>query len=177
MAEKPYGLAAIFDSAPAIYRAAKRVRDAGYKNWDVFTPFPVHGMDEAMGLSRSRVGAFVLVGGVVGFFTGMLLAWYMGAYDFPLIVSGMPYFSPIFPFPIAYELAILLGAFGAFFGMFITNLLPQHYHSIMNMDGWEQITDDAFALVIEAGDPNYDPEKTRALLEEIGAVKINEVEP
>ena len=101
----------------------------------------------------------------------------MGAYDFPLIVGGMPYFSPIFQFPIAYELAILLAAFGAFFGMFITNFLPQHYHPIMNMDGWEQITDDAFALVIETDDPNYDPEKTRALLEEIGAVKINEVVP
>ncbi len=107
---KQYGYLALFESAPTVYHAAQSVREAGFKKWDVFTPFPVHGLDGAMGLHRSKVPVFTLCGGVIGFFTGMFLAWYMGQFDYPLIVGGKPFFSPIFPFPVAYELTILLAA-------------------------------------------------------------------
>ena len=175
MAAKPYGLAAMFDTTADVYHAAERVRDAGYEHWDVCTPFPVHGMDDAMGLRRSKVPVFTFLGGALGFFSGMAMAWYMGEYDYALIVGGKPFFSPIFPFPVAYEMTILLAAFGAFFGMFITNLLPQHYHPVMNHKSWASVTDDRFLIMIESRDSLFDEEKTRALLEEIGGVEIEEI--
>ncbi len=173
---KEFGQMALFDTPADIFHAAEKVRDAGFKKWDVFTPFPIHGMDDAMGLKRSRVPLFTLIGGIIGFFTGMFIAWYMGEYDYNLIVGGKPYFSPIFTFPVAYEMTILLAAFGTFFGMFITNMLPQHYHSAMNYKNWPQITDDKFALMIESKDSKYDKEKVKELLREIGGKEIEEIE-
>jgi hypothetical protein len=172
---KPYGILGLFDTAPEIYHAAEKVRDAGFKRWDVYAPFPIHGMDEAMGLKRSKVPLFVFAGGIIGFTTAMLMVWYMNKVSYPLIVGGMPYYSPVFPFPVAYELTILLSAFGAFFGQFITNLLPQHYHPVMNYDKFAALTDDRFAIVIETSDPNFNAEETRALLERIGAKEVVEI--
>lgn len=172
---KPYGILALFETAPDIYRAAEQVRDAGYKQWDVIAPFPVHGMDQAMGLKRSKVPLFVFAGGLIGFTTGMLMIWFMNRYDYPLVVGGMPFFSLVFPFPVAYELTILLGAFGAFFGQFITNRLPRHYHPVMNYEKFPRLLDDKFAIVIETSDPGYDSDKTRALLEKVGAKEIVEI--
>lgn len=169
---KPYGYLALFESAPAIYEAATQVREAGYRKWDVMTPFPVHGLDGAMGLKRSKVPVFTLVGGVIGFFTGMLTAWYMGSFDYPLIVGGKPFFSPIFPFPVAYELTILLAAFGTLGGMFITNRLPMHYHPVMNYDKFRHLTDDKFAVVIEADDLLFSEQATRAFLESLNPAEI-----
>jgi len=169
---KPYGYLALFGSAPAIFHAAESVREAGYKRWDVLTPFPVHGLDGAMGLKRSRVPAFTLVGGIIGFCTGMFIAWFMGAYDYPLIVGGKPFFSPIFPFPVAYELTILLAAFGTLGGMFITNRLPMHYHPVMNYGKFRHLTDDKFAVVIEADDELFSEAETRAFLENLGPEEV-----
>lgn len=169
---KPYGYIALFDSAPAIYHAAQSVREAGYKHWDVLTPFPVHGLDGAMGLKRSKVPVFTLCGGVIGFITGMLTAWYMGQFDYPLIVGGKPFFSPIFPFPVAYELTILLAAFGTLGGMFITNRLPMHYHPVMNYDKFRHLTDDKFAVVIEAEDALFSESGTREFLENLGPAEV-----
>ncbi len=169
---RKYGVIALFDTAADIYHAAEQVRDAGYQRWDALTPFPVHGLDAAMGLRRSKVPIFTFVGGFVGFWTGMFIAWYMGAYDYPLVVGGMPYFSPVFPFPVAYELTILLAAFGAFFGQFITNRLPMHHHPVMNYEKFASITDDRFAIVIESQDPIYDESETEALLRELGGKEV-----
>lgn len=172
MSSKPFAIMAIFDSPQAIYRAAERVRDSGYRHWDTLTPFPVHGLERAMGLRRSRVPVFVFAGGAVGLFLGFFLAWYTGSYDYPLIVGGKPYFSPIFPFPVAYEMTILLAAFGAFFGQFITNQLPRHHHPVMDHPSFAAVTDDRFALVIETRDPLYDSAQTPRLLQELGGRDI-----
>ena len=169
---KHYGIIALFDSPSEIYHAAEKVRDAGFRHWDALTPFPVHGLDAAMGLRRSKVPIFTFVGGAIGLVTGFFIVWYMNAHDYPLVVGGMPYFSPIFPFPVAYELTILLAAFGSFFGQFITNRLPMHYHPVMNYEKFPAVTDDRFAIVIEAADPHYDENATRAFLEELGGKEI-----
>ncbi|GAB4274431.1 MAG TPA: DUF3341 domain-containing protein [Opitutae bacterium] len=173
---KPFGLIASFKTAPDIYEAAKRVRDAGYKKWDVFTPFPVHGMDGAMGLKRSRVPRFTLIGGLTGFWTGVLITWYMNGYDYPLIVGGKPFWSFIFPFPVLYELTILFAAFGTFFGMFISNKLPEHHHPTFDHPAFNKASDDTFFILIQNEDPQYDAEKTRALLEEIGGEEVTLLE-
>ena len=172
---KRFGIAATFNTAAEITAAAEKVRDAGFRRWDCYTPFPVHGLHHAQGLGRSWVSKIVFIGGVTGFITGTLMAWWMGAVDYPLIVGGKPFFSPIFPFPVMYELTILFSAFGAFFGMFITSLLPRHNHAAFNAKNWSEIMDDRFLIVIESRDPQFDLEKTKAFLGEIGGNEIEEI--
>ena len=176
MSEKTYGLIAMFDTPAEIIRAAEAVRDAGYRSWDVITPFPVHGMDRAMGVRRSLVPRISLAGGIIGFFTGMGLIWWTGAWHFKLLVGGKPLFSPLFAFPISYELAILFTAFATIIGMFLLNRLPMHYHAVMKQAHFHRAMDDRFFVVIEAGDPCYDRAGTRALLEKIGGREIEELE-
>lgn len=176
MAAPLFGLIARFDTAPEIYHAAEKVRDAGYKNWDCITPFPVHGLDGAMGLPRSKVPRFSLVGGLTGFTTGMSLIWFTGGFDYKLIVGGKPYFSPLFAFPVSYELTILFTAFATIAGMFILNWLPQHYHPTLKAKEIVRGLDDTFYVVIEARDPKFDLTRAKALLTEAGAKEINELE-
>jgi hypothetical protein len=174
MSEK-YGIIASFPDTPSFYHAAEKVRDAGYKKWDTYSSFPVHGMPAAQGQPRSKVPIFTFCGGVIGFCTGLAMVWYMNAFDYPLIIRGQPFFSPVFPFPIMYELTILLAAFGTLGGMFITNLLPQHYNPLFNSDRFLEVSGDRLVIAIEARDGKYDPEATRRFLEEIGGTDIEEV--
>ncbi len=176
MPEQPYGLIAMFDTPADIMQAAAAVRDAGYKSWDVITPFPIHGMDRAMGVRRSLVPRISLAGGIVGFATGMGLVWWSGAWNFKLMVGGKPLFSPLFAFPISYELTILFTAFATILGMFLLNRLPMHYHAVMKQAHFQRAMDDRFFVVIEARDPCYDAAETRALLEQLGGREIEELE-
>ncbi|TVR53954.1 MAG: DUF3341 domain-containing protein [Puniceicoccaceae bacterium] len=176
MASSHYGIIAAFDEPGPLMKAAEQVRDAGYRHWDVITPFPVHGMDGAMGLKRSKVPRITFIGGAIGLATGMALAAYMNWIDYPLIVGGKPFFSPIYAFPVAYELTILLAAFGTIGGMFIFNRLPMLYHPVLKHDHIHRASDDRFYLVIEAADPLYEPAKTRALLDKIGGREIADLE-
>ena len=171
-----YGTIASFKDTPDLYHAAEKVRDAGFKKWDTYSSFPVHGMPEAQGQPRSKVPIFTFLGGITGFTVGTLMVWYMNAYDYPLIVGGMPFFSPVFPFPIMYELTILLAAFGTLGGMFITNLLPQHYSPLFNSAKFLEVSGDRLLIIIEAQDEQYDPVKTATFLESIGGFDIEEIE-
>jgi Protein of unknown function (DUF3341) len=175
MPEKSYGLIAMFDTPADIMHAAEEVRDAGYKSWDVITPFPVHGMDRAMGVRRSLVPRISLSGGLIGFATGMGLIWWSGAWNFRLMVGGKPFFSPLFAFPISYELTILFTAFATILGMFVLNRLPMHYHAVMKQAHFQRAMDDRFFVVIEACDPRYDRAATEALLAQLGGREIEEL--
>jgi len=176
MAERPYGLIATFDTPGAVLHAAQRVRDAGYKNWDCITPFPVHGLDSAMGVGRSRVPRISLIGGITGFCTGMSMIWFMDKFDYPLSVGGKPFFSPLFAFPVSYELTILFTAFATIGGMFFLNGLPMHHHPVLHYEHIRRGTDDLFFIVIERTDPRYNLENTRALLAKAGGREIKELE-
>lgn len=176
MANNSYGLIAAFDTTADLMKAAEKVRDAGFQHWDAITPFPVHGLDGAMGLKRSRVPRFTLAGGITGFTLGMLMIVYMNMVDYPLIVGGKPLFSPIFAFPVAYETTILLSAFGAIGGMFLLNRLPMHYHPVMNRDQVARGSDDRFYIVIESRDPHYRQDAVHTLLDEVGGKDIEELE-
>lgn len=169
------GLLAEYDSPAALMHAAEKFRDAGYRRWDVYTPFPVHGMDEAMGLGNSKVGWFTFIGGLSGYTLGMIMIWWMNAYDYAISVGGKPLFSPIFSFPVAYECTILLGAFGSLFGMFILNKLPRHYNPLFKKERFARSTHDAFFLFVETADPKYSDTETRKLLESTGMTHIEEV--
>ncbi len=169
------GLVAEYATPGDLMHAAEKFRDAGYKKWDVYSPFPVHGMDEAMGLGNSKVGWFTFLGGLTGYTSGMLMIWWMNAYDYALGVGGKPFFSPIYAFPVAYECTILLGAFGALGGMFLLNRLPRHYNPLFQVERFARATDDAFFLFVETADPKFSDSETRTLLESTGTKRIEEV--
>jgi hypothetical protein len=170
-----FGLLAEFENTADILHAAAVVRDAGYRHWDVFTPFPVHGMDDAMGMQSSKVGWFSFIGGVTGFTTGMLMIWWMNAFDYAIVVGGKPLFSPIYAFPVSYELTILLGSFGSLLGMLFLNRLPRLYHPLFKSSRFHLATHDRFFIAIEADDPKYSETETRRLLESVGSKHIEEV--
>lgn len=176
MAAPSHGVIATFDSASDIYEAAKKVRDAGFKFWDCITPCPVHGLDGAMGVRRSKVPRFSLMGGILGFTTGMSMIFFTGGVDYQLIVGGKPLFSPMFAFPVSYELTILLTAFFTIGGMFFLNGLPMHYHPVLKTEHIHAGLDDKFLIVIESRDPKYDAAATKSLLESIGGKDITEIE-
>jgi Alternative complex III, ActD subunit len=171
---KVYGLGAEFDSVADLMHAAEKVRDGGFKRWDVHTPFAVHGMDAAMGLGKSWLSAPVLAGGITGLLTAVGLTMIPSFYVYPLIVHGKPYnffTSPAF-FPIFFELTVLFAAFTTVFCIMIFNRLPQWYHPVFNWERFKRATDDGFFLVIEARDPKFNEAKTRELLESIGGKHV-----
>jgi hypothetical protein len=170
-----YGLIAEFETPADIMHAAAKVRDAGYRHWDVFTPFPIHGMDQAMGLKNSKVGWFTFMGGATGYGLGMLMIWWMNASNYPLVIGGKPMFSPFGAFPPSYELTILFGAFGALFGMLFLNRLPRLHNPLFKYKRFGLATHDRYFLVIETSDPKYSPAETRPLLESLNPARIDEV--
>ena len=173
---KTYGIIAEFETPADTIHAAEKVRDSDFRKWDVFTPFPVHGMDKAMGLKNSVVGWFSFLGGVTGYTTGMLMIWWMNAYDYAIVVGGKPMFSPFAAFPPSYELTILFGAFGALGGMLLLNRLPRLHHPLLKHRRFALATHDKFFIVIESSDPKYSENETRRLLESLGSPRIELVE-
>ena len=176
MAEPAYGLIATFRTPGEVMHAAEQVRDAGYRKWDVISPFPIHGMDGAMGLNRSRVPRISLAGGITGFCTGMSMIFYMDAFDYKLTVGGKPFFSPMFAFPVSYELTILFTAFATIGGMFFINGLGKLYHPVLKYDQIVRAMTDRFYIVIEATDGRYQAAGTRSFLQEIGGKDLTELE-
>lgn len=171
-----YGLLAEFDTPADVLHAADKVRAAGFRRWDVHTPYPIHGMDKAMGLGNSKVGYFTFCGGVTGFTTGMTMIYYMNGFDYQLVVGGKPLFSALFAFPVSYELTILLSAFGTLGGMFFLNRLPKWYNPLFKNRRFEGVSHDKFYIVIETADPKYSATETKKFLESLGSKHIEEVE-
>ena len=171
---KVYGMGAEYPSAAALYEAAKVVRDAGFKRWDVHSAFPIHGMDEAMGLGKSWLSGWVLFGGVSGLLTAVIMEFGPSSFLFPLIVHGKPTNFMTVPafFPIMFELTVLFGAFAAFFAMLIMNGLPRPHHPIFNWERFSRATNDGFFLVIEARDPRFTENEARQLLEKSGGQHV-----
>jgi hypothetical protein len=171
-----YAIMAEFETPAATLHAAEKVYDAGFRDWDVFTPYPVHGMDQAMGIKNSKVGWFTFIGGCAGYLTGMLMIWFMNAVDYRIIIGGKPMFSPFAAFPPSYELAILFGSFGALLGMLFLNRLPRLHHPLLKNARFALATHDRFFLVIETGDAKFSDLETRRLLESLGSRHIEWVE-
>jgi len=176
MSEKTYGLLAEFDSPAAILSAAEKVRDAGYSRWDVFTPFPIHGMDKVMGLKNSLVGWVSLLMGGGAFMSVVGLIWFSNAFDYPLIVGGKPMFSVPMTFVPSYIMMIMGAAVGALLGMFAFNELPRFHHPLFNSKRFALVSRDKFSLLIGSTDPKFSEIETRQLLASIGGVHIEIIE-
>jgi mono/diheme cytochrome c family protein len=167
-----YGVLAEFDTPGELIEAARKVRDAGYTEFDCFSPFPVHGLDEAMGIKRTILPVLIFGGGFAGTIGGLFLQWWMNAYNWPWNVSGKPAWSIPANIPIGFETTILVAVLTAFFGMWILNKLPQVWHPFFRIERFGRVTDDAFLIGIEARDRRFDAEGTRKLLEDAGATAV-----
>lgn len=167
-----FGILARFATARDLYHACLEIRDSGFTRWDSHSPFPVHGVERAMGLRPSRLPFISLAGGLFGAGGGMLLQWWVHTRAYPLDISGKPLFAwPAFV-PVTFELGVLCAALGAVLGMLAFNQLPMLYHPLFRSKGFERVSDDGFYISIEAWDPRFDPEQTRQLLERLGAVEV-----
>jgi hypothetical protein len=171
-----WGVVAEFDSAAAIYAAAKKVTDAGYRRVDSHTPFPIHGIDHALKQGPSHLGWLVVLGGIAGIIGAQAMMYWMNAVDYPLIVSGKPGYAWPSTIPITFELMVLLSAFCAVFGMFGLNGLPRLHHPIFKHGTFHRASDDRFFLSVEAKDPMFDPRKTVELLTEVGGKNVELIE-
>jgi hypothetical protein len=174
--DRVYGILAEFSDPGALLHAAGAVHKAGYKHFDTHTPFPIHGMDKAMGLGNSKVGLLTLGGGLSGLALAYWLQWWTGSIDYPINISGKPFFAIEPSVPIIFEVTILLSAFGAVLGMLLLNGLPRPYNPLFYAENFARATDDAFFLHIAASDPNFDLEKTPQMLRDLGALYLRLIE-
>jgi len=172
-----YGLLAEFDTPERLVEAGRQARTAGYRRLEGYTPFPIEGMAEIVGVHGKRLPRMVLAGGIAGGVLGLGMQWYSATIAYPWNVGGRPYASwPSF-IPIAFELTILLAALSAVFGMLWLNGLPQPYHPVFNVPGFATASRDRFFLCIEAEDPHFEIEATQRFLQELGARTVSVVEP
>ena len=176
MEKNLYGLMAEFDSATELVDAARAVRDAGYTKTDAFSPFPIHEMDEALGIKRSILPVLVFFGGVTGLLLGVALQVFVHYIDYPLNIGGRPFLSWILFVPPAYELTILLAGFTAVFGMLFLNGLPRPYHPVFNVPRFALATREKFFLLIEAADDKYDYDETRGFLQGLNPQEVFDVD-
>ena len=172
-----WGYLAEFDSVDALLAAVERVRDAGFVNFDAFAPFPIHGLDEAMGIRTSRLPAVVLGGGVAGAGAALLLQWWTNGFDYRFIISGKPFFGLPVAIPITFELTNLLASICGFLGLWVANRLPELYHPVFESARFRaRATTDAFFVAVRADDPRFDPDGTRSFLEAAGARSVERLE-
>jgi hypothetical protein len=170
------GYLAEFENVNSVVSAAEAVRDAGYYRWDVHSPFPIHGIDEAIGIRPTILPWLVLGGGLLGLAGGLAMQWFTNSYDYPVIISGKPFFSlPAFV-PVIFEMAVLCSALTAIFGMLLLNRLPMLYNPLFRSERFRRVTSDRFFVVIDASDPQFDEARTADLLRSLGAVVVERFE-
>ncbi|MGH7434607.1 MAG: DUF3341 domain-containing protein [Polyangiaceae bacterium] len=184
--KSPTAVLAEFETAHAVVHAAEKVRDAGYSRWDTHTPFPIHGMDKAMGLKDSRLGWIVIAFALTGLGSAFTMMHWMNGVDYVTIVGDKPagalFSGPGMPgtlpsmVPIMFELTVLFSAFGAVLGMFHLNGLPRHNHTLFESERFKAASDDKFFISIEAEDPKFDVTAARALLEGAHASHVEVIE-
>ena len=182
-----YGLIAEFEKPGDLMHAAEKVRDAGFTWWDCCTPFPVHGLDKAMGVKRTILPVLVFFAGATGTAAAFALQTFTNSFSFstwavvkvtgyPYLISGKPMMSlPAF-IPVMFELTILFSALSCVGLMFLFNGLPRLYHPLLQNNRFRRATNDRFFVVIEARDPKFLRGKTEAFLRTLGATAVEAVE-
>jgi hypothetical protein len=170
-----YGLMAEFEEPEQLVAAARRAREAGYRRVRAFTPYPVHGLAEALRQNRTWLPIIVLGGGVAGGLAGYLLQFWTMAIDYPLNVGGRPLNSwPAF-IPITFETTVLAAALAAVLGMLALNGLPEPYHPVFNLPDFKLASRNRFFLCVESSDALFDGERTRRFLEDLAPLQVGEV--
>lgn len=173
---RPWGLLAEFGDVQSLFHAVEQCRDAGYRRWDVHTPFPVHGMNNAMGLKYTKLPMLVLGGGLTGLGLALLMQWWMNAVDYPLMISGKPLFSLPANIPVIFELTVLFSALTTFIGMLALNALPQYHHPLFRSERFRRATQDRFFISIEGADPKFDEARVTSFLQGLGSLQVERIE-
>ena len=172
MPKKLYAVGAEFANPAELYAAAQKVREKGYKGWDCYTPYYIHGLDKAMGLKKSMVGLFTFAGGLTGLTGGFLLITISSVFVYPLDTQGKPFFSLPGFVPILDLLMIILSAIMSIVGMTTLCLLPRLQHPLWEWPDFHRATHDKFFIVIEANDPRFNQKVAIDLLTEIGGTNL-----
>ncbi|MDZ7715847.1 MAG: DUF3341 domain-containing protein [Balneolaceae bacterium] len=170
-----HGILAEFRNPKELIDVAEKVEKSGYNKYDTYAPFPIHGMEKAMGLKNSPLGWIVLGGALVGLIGAVTLMVWVMAYEYPMNISGKPFINIPVYVPIAFELTVLLAAFAATFGMFALNKLPKLHNPLFNVDRFKKASDDGFFICIEAEDELFSEEKVSSLFTDAGATHIETV--
>jgi hypothetical protein len=174
--QQHYGVVGDFDTPEDLMRAIRTARTAGYTKMEAYSPFPIHGIDEALGAPRSPLGYIVLASALTGLAIAVLLQWWVGVVNYPLDVAGKPLFAFEPSVPIMFELSILIGAFGAVLGMFHLNRLPTYYHAFFNYSRSAGASNDRFLLAVEVEDPRFNGDEVKRFLDSCGSVHTEVVE-
>jgi hypothetical protein len=170
-----WGMMAEFETPAELLAATRRAYTEGYRRMDAYSPFPVHGLDKALGLGKDRVALVCLVGGILGGLGAYGLQWWINSVAYPLNVGGRPFHSwPSFII-VTFEMTVLFAGIAAFVGMLAMNGLPMPNHPVFNVDRFAGASRDRFFLCIEADDPRFDPASTRAFLETLNPHAVEEV--
>jgi hypothetical protein len=162
-----------FKDPGTLLHAAEKVREEGYKKFDCHSPFPIHGMDDAMGEKRSPLG-YVVAFVAITMATAMLLfqGW-TSAIDYPLVLSGKPFFSYQAFGVASWAVMVLSSAIVALLGMLVLNKMPMLHHPLFYSENFcKKVNDDGFFVSIEADDEKFDSTKTKSFLEKIGGTNL-----
>ncbi len=170
-----HGLLAEFETPEALLEACTKVRDAGYKKWDALTPFPVHGIDEAMGIRMTILPWLSLGAGITGLMIAFALQIFTNGIDYKFLISGKPFISVPANIPVAFELTVLLAAFTTFFGMMILNFLPELFHPLFRAKRFPRMTADRFGIYIESKDPLFNRQQAELMFSRLGASALEPV--
>ena len=178
-AETPtlFGLMAEFDNPSALVEATNRARLEGFRNMDAYSPIPIEELNDALGLRRTRLPRLVLLGGILGGLGGFSLEYWASTIAYPMNIGGRPLNSwPQF-IPVTFETTVLGAALTCFIGMWALNKLPMPYHPVFNVPAFDRASRDRFFLCIEATDPRFDVQATRAFLESLHPLGVSDVAP
>ena len=170
-----FGVIAEFEGPEQLVEAAERAYQEGYRQLDAYTPFPVHGLADAIGHKGVRLPRYVFIGGLLGGLGGFLMQAYANVYDYPMNIGGRPYFSWPAYIPITFETTILAAVFTAVFGMLALNGLPQPYHPVFHVPNFEMASRSHFFLCIESRDPKFDVAQTTNFLQSLQPRMVSEV--
>ncbi len=165
-----------FKDVDSVFSAAEKVRHAGFRRWDVHTPFPIHGIDAVMGTRPTVLPWLVLAAGLFGAAGGIALQWYCNAYDYAFPISGKPFWSLPANIPVAFECTILCAVLMSVFGMLGLCRLPTHYNPLLKSERFRRVTNDRFFVVLDATDPVFEEQSAEQLLRNAGAKYVERVE-
>lgn len=172
MADNIKGIIAEFDNPAELFKAAEKMRDHGFKDFDCHSPFPIHGMDKAMGEKRSNLGWFVAPVALIMLSFGFLFEGWSSTIAYPLVIAGKPLFSYQAYGAVAFALMVLFSALSSLVGMLALNKLPRFHHPVFYSDNFAKVTDDGFFVSIEDSDHKFNSEENKKFLESIGGKNI-----
>ena len=174
-AAETHGTLAEFRNPGELLKAAEALHKQGFKKYDTYSPFPIHGMDRAMGLGTSRLTFLIFLCGIAGGLSICYLMWWVNTIDYPLNISGKPFAAWPAYVPVTFEITVLLSAFGAVFGMFALNKLGMLWDPLFSMPRFEKASSDGFFIFVEATDPKFSATSTPTLLAQLGGTSVEAV--